>query len=258
VSTASRGVVVLVVALGAAAWLRHWRTKDVSSVQRGFALAERKGCFTCHGPGGLAGIPSPGHGLGDVPPFAGGLIHMYAESEAEILEWILDGLPRRIRDDPAQLRLRENATVRMPAWRGELHDLVAYVKAVSDFELPDDPAAEQGRQVAKRFGCFNCHGPQGRGSMPNVRAFKGYIPAWDGEDFPVLARDDREIRLWILDGGTRRLWANPLTRWFLERQPIVMPAYRGHISEREVERLIDYIHWLRAGPRSPPAAPSSR
>ena len=58
-----------------------------------------------------------------------------------------------------------------------------------------------------------------RGSMPNVRAFKGYIPSWDGADFPVLARDDSEIRLWILDGGTKRNYANPLVRWFLENSP---------------------------------------
>jgi mono/diheme cytochrome c family protein len=99
--------------------------------------------------------------------------------------------------------------------------------------------------VALAYGCFNCHGPQGRGSMPNVRAFKGYIPAWDGADFTELAQDDGEIREWILDGGARRLVANPVARWFLERQPIKMPAYRGHIEDAEVERLIEYIRWVR-------------
>src|SRR6185503_9765363 len=111
----------------------------------------------------------------------------------------------------------------------DLEDVVAYVKAVSDFETPKDDHAEEGRQVAVKFGCFNCHGPQGRGAMPNVRAFKGYIPAWDGPDFPELVKDDQELRDWILDGGTRRLTGNPVARWFIERQPIKMPAYRGHL-----------------------------
>ena len=84
--------------------------------------------------------------------------------------------------------------------------------------------------------------------MLDVRAFKGYIPAWDGADFPELARDDLEIRAWILDGGTRRAYGNPAARWFLERQPIKMPAYRGRLTEEEVARVIDYIHWLRAHP----------
>ncbi len=239
--------------LGAYAGVVHWRTKNMSRVQRGYTVAQEKGCFTCHGPGGSRGMANPGHGLGDVPAFSEDLVRMYAESEGEIREWIEDGMPRRLRRDPAQMSLREGAAIRMPAWRDliskeELADLVAFVKAVSDFERPQDDKAEEGRQIARRMGCFNCHGPQGRGSLPNVRAFKGYIPAWDGRDFPVLARDDQEIRLWILDGGTRRLWANPAVRWFLERQPIKMPAYRGHLTEAEVERLIDYIRWLRAHP----------
>ena len=177
-------------------------------------MADRKGCFTCHGPGGIRGMANPGHGLDEVPPFSGGLITMYAQSEGEIREWILDGLPRRIRDDPEQMTLRANAVIHMPAWRGllsarETDDLVAFVKAMSDFEVPQDAKASEGREVAKRLGCFNCHGPQGRGSMPNVRSFKGYIPSWDGADFPELARSDAEVREWILDGRPRRLQDEP-------------------------------------------------
>jgi hypothetical protein len=84
--------------------------------------------------------------------------------------------------------------------------------------------------------------------MPNVRAFKGYIPAWDGPDFPDLVKDDQELRDWILDGGTRRLTGNRLARWFIERQPIKMPAYRNHVTPAEVDRLVDYVHWLRQHP----------
>lgn len=232
---------------------RWWRTKNVTAVQRGWVVADQKGCFTCHGPGGLRGMANPGYGLDEVPSWTGGLITMYAENEQEIREWILDGIPQRLKRDPEQMRLRQGMVVEMPAWRGligarELDDLVAYLKAVSDFETPQDEKAEAGRQVARAYGCFNCHGPQGRGSMPNVRAFKGYIPAWDGPDFAELARDDAEIREWILDGGTRRLMKHPIARWFLERQPIKMPAYRGHIKDEELERLVDYIRWVREHP----------
>jgi len=246
-------VVLLVLGLAGGAAFHYWRTRNVGAVQRGWTVAHEKGCFTCHGPGGIRGMPNPGYGLDEVPPFSGGLMTMYAENEAEIREWILDGLPRRVRNDPEQMKLRENAVILMPAWRDllssrELDDLVAYVKAVSDFEIPQEEKAEEGRQVALKYGCFNCHGPQGRGSMPNVRAFKGYIPAWDGPDFPELARDDQEVREWILDGRCRRLNEHPVARWFLDRQPIQMPAYRGHVTDAEVDRMIDYIHWLRQHP----------
>jgi mono/diheme cytochrome c family protein len=178
---------------------------------------------------------------------------MYAENEEEIREWILDGVTRKLAADPKQMKLREKAAVAMPAWKDllssrELDDLVAYVKAASDFERPDDEKALEGRNVARKAGCFGCHGPQGRGSMPNVRAFRGYIPSWDGRDFPELAQNDEEIREWILDGVTRRFMENPVARFFIERQPIKMPAYRGQLGESEVDRIIDYIHWLRQHP----------
>jgi mono/diheme cytochrome c family protein len=232
---------------------RWWRTKNVSTVQRGWSVANDKGCFTCHGPGGTQGMLNPGYGLESIPEFTGGMITMYAESEAEIREWILDGVPQRIRNDPEQRKLREGMLIPMPAWRGllsdrEVSDLVAYVKAVSDFEKPKDERAEEGRQVAVKYGCFNCHGPQGRGSMPNIRAFKGYIPSWDGADFPELAENDEEVREWILNGGTHRLYSNSIARWIISRQPIQMPAYRDVLSTEEVDRLLDYIHWLRLHP----------
>lgn len=242
-----------VAAVGAYAAFVSWRTHGISAVQRGGIVAFERGCFTCHGPDGTGGMPNPGHDLGEVPALTEDAMTHLARDEGEIREWILDGLPRRIREDPEQMARRREATIRMPAWRAtlserELRDLVAYVKAISNFEQPPDENARAGAEIAQRTGCFHCHGPQGRGSLPRVRAFKGYIPSWDGPEFPVLAQDDREIRLWILDGGARRLWANPALRWFLERQPVKMPSYRGHLTEAEVERIIDYIHWLREHP----------
>jgi mono/diheme cytochrome c family protein len=140
----------------------------------------------------------------------------------------------------------------MPAWRGvlsdqQVSDLVAYVKAVSDYELPDDPAAELGRQTAERLACFGCHGPQGRGSMANPRSFKGYIPSWDGDDFAEVAAGDAEIREWIVEGSARRLREHVVARFFMRRQAVQMPAYGRHITEAEIDALVAYIRWLRKG-----------
>jgi mono/diheme cytochrome c family protein len=247
---------LLVLALAALAVLlgvRSWRAKDRGAVHRGSVVAQSHGCFACHGPGGSHGMANPGHGLGDVPTWSGGLITMYADDEGEIREWIEDGMPKRLRADPQQMKLRQGAAIAMPAFRGAVSDgevqaLVAYVKAVSDFEKPTDAKAEEGRQVATKFGCFNCHGPQGRGAVDNPGSFKGYVPGWDGPDYAELAQTDAEAREWILDGCARRLKDNRIARFFLDRQKVSMPAYRPHLSAAEVDGLLAYIHWLRQHP----------
>ena len=230
---------------GAFAW---WRDRNVGPVQRGWRVAEAHGCFNCHGPGGRTGQEDPGEGIGGVPTFTKDDLEGYAKDEQEIREWILDGVPQRLRV-PAE-DATEASLIRMPAFRGvlteaELDDLVAYVKAVGDLETPADARAEEGRQAAERLGCFGCHGPQGRGSPSNPRSLKGYIPSWDGRDFPELARDDAEVIEWILDGRPRRLQDDPVARRFLDRQVVQMPAYRGRIAPDDVDRIVHYIRWLR-------------
>ena len=240
------GVALLVAAEAA---LHDWRTRNLGPVQRGLRTAAARGCFACHGPGGVTGLADAGPGIGGVPPFSREELRSYAHDEAEIRQWILDGAPRRLREDtdapdgPAPL-------LRMPAWRGvlserEVGDLVAYVKAVSDFDLPPEGPIGEGRRVAAKRGCLACHGPQGRGNAPNPGSLKGYIPSWDGADFPELARDEAEVREWILDGSPRRLRENRLAMFFLRRQVLQMPGYRGRLSDDEVARLLDYINWLR-------------
>src|SRR5262245_33972485 len=113
-------VVLAVVGVAGYAALRWWRTRNLGAVQRGWAVANETGCFTCHGPGGLRGMPNPGYGLGDVPPWAGGLVTMYADNEQELREWILDGIPKRLKNDPEQMKLRQGMVVEMPAWRDVL------------------------------------------------------------------------------------------------------------------------------------------
>jgi hypothetical protein len=79
----------------------------------------------------------------------------------------------------------------------------------------------------------------------NPRSLKGYVPSWDGPDFPDLARDEAETREWILDGSPRRLRDHPVAAFFLKRQVLKMPAYRGSIDDAQLARLVDYIRWLR-------------
>jgi mono/diheme cytochrome c family protein len=239
-------VLIALVALAGLGTLAWWRSHNVGPVQRGARLAAERGCLSCHGAGGRLADPDGTRGIGSVPSFEHDDVTSYARSEAEIREWILDGVPRRVREEPAT---EPAPLLRMPAWRGrlapaEVDHLVAYVEAVSDFEpLPE--VAASGRATAARLGCFSCHGPQGRFDTPNPGSLKGCVPAWSGADFPELARDDGEIREWIRDGGPRRLRQNPVAAFFLRRQAIRMPAYGARVSEDEVRQVTGYIRWLR-------------
>ena len=239
-------LVLLIAALAGLAGIAWWRSHSVGPVQRGAHLAAERGCLGCHGPAGRLADPDGALGIGSVPSFEHDDVTGYAKSEGEIREWILDGKPRRLREAPAD---EPEPLLAMPAWRGrlsaaEVDQLVAYVKAISDFDpLPD--AVAQGREAASRLGCFACHGPQGRFDTPNPGSLKGYIPSWSGADFPELASDDGEIREWIRDGSPRRLRDNPVASFFMRRQAIRMPAYGDRVSEDEARQITAYIGWLR-------------
>ena len=228
-------VVVFGSAVPAVFW---WRSANVGPVQRGADLALAQGCLGCHGEQGASPLlPRPFTDLDDV-------------ERDTLREWILDGMPRRARQDPELRHALEATAIRMPAWRerlsnGQVDDLIAYLRALAGADLPEEPLALMGHAVAERLGCFRCHGPGGRGAVRNPGSLKGYIPAWDGRDFPELVVDEADLREWILDGRPQWLQANPLARFFLDRQAIRMPAFRGRITEQELRALEAYIGWLR-------------
>ena len=227
---------------------RRVAAAEASPVVRGAVLAEAMGCFGCHGPGGGRPIANPGSRAGDVPGWPGGTWMMWNRSESDVRAWIVDGIPPgRERD--------EGALLRMPAYgkrlsTEEIDDLVAFVLAVSQFGVPDEPLAAEGRDLAIRFGCLGCHGPEGRGLVRNPGSLTGYVPAWDGADWSELVRDEAEFRGWVLDGAPPRLSGNPVARRFLDRQAIRMPAYRGRLEDRDVEALYAFARWVRANPRT--------
>ena len=215
-----------------------WRSANVGPVQRGADLALVQGCLACHGARGES-------------PLLPRLFTDLDDVERETLrEWILDGMPRSVRQDQELREALDSAAIRMPAWRDRLSnaqvdDLIAYLRALGSADVPEEPLPRTGEAVAERLGCFRCHGPGGRGADRNPGSLKGYIPPWDGRDFPELVVNEAELREWILDGRPQRLQANPLARFFLDRQAIRMPAFRGRITEGELRALEAYIGWLR-------------
>ncbi len=221
--------------------------------EAGRLVAERLACFSCHGPGGAGGIDNPGSEDGVVPALAGGEMMMWADNEEELREWIRFGRPLKgeepvLREGLDAGRGSDRAIV-MPAYdgflgAGELEDLVAYLRAISGLQFPDDAGAAEGLEELHEHGCFNCHGPMGTGGRPNPGSLKGYIPGFFGEDYRELVASSDELRQWINEGVTDRMSDNPLAAAVLERQAVKMPAYGRFIDEHEIDELVAAVEWL--------------
>ena len=249
---------LVVFGLAQAGWLLYPSVRarlvgiEDTPAARGQRLATTLGCFACHGPGGGGGTPNPGSEEKEVPAFTERTQMMYVKSLDDLREYILDGAPKRRRDDPDYRAKMEAAALRMPAYRSfvsarDVEDLVTYLRAASDQVLPDEPAAVRGGELATELGCFACHGPLGAGGVANPGSFKGYVPGFWGEDFDELVRDEDELRAWIAEGEIERIVNHPVGGRFFRRQAIKMPAYERFVSEADIGALMTYVRWIRTG-----------
>ncbi len=247
-----RRIAALVIVVGLiGAGIAWWTVRPrLPAAERGRRLAERTGCFGCHGAEGMHGAPNPGRTDKTVPMFVDDLM-MYAESPEEVREWIRDGVTAKRSHSRTWHAQRELGTVRMPAFgrrlsKSQIDDLVAFVLAVSGAPDPDDSLAARGRARAEALGCFGCHGPGGQFARPNPRSLKGYVPSWDGADFPELVRDRAEFGQWVEHGVSDRFRDDRAAEFFLRRAALHMPAYAKHLQPGEVDTLWAYVRWLRS------------
>ena len=250
------GVLVLLALVGLAgvAWLRR---PHLPAAERGRRLAEANGCFACHGAAGTHGAANPGRKDKTVPTFAGDLM-MFADNAHDVREWILEGSTAKKRVSKTWQEQRAAGTVRMPAFRKrlsdrEVSDLVAYVMVVSDSPEPEDSLALAGRDLTKSLGCTGCHGFGGRLALPNPGSMKGYVPSWDGADWPELVSGEAEFKQWVEHGVSDRFKSNPAAMFFLKRARLHMPSFERHLADGDLEELWAYVQWLR----SPAARPDS-
>jgi mono/diheme cytochrome c family protein len=248
----------VVVALGVLAWASYPALRDLvlrseaSDALRGHARAEELGCFGCHGPGGRGGVGNPGSRRETIPGFTGSTLMMYVHDDDEIRQYILDGRPDRLADDPDHAAEMKAQAIHMPAYRdvlepGDVELLVAYVRQVSGMIEPPGEAERAGAEVALRMGCFGCHGALGMGGVGNPGSLKGYVPGFLGEDYRELVRDEGELREWIAKGRLARVDRHWIGGWFAERQLLQMPAYETRLSAEEMDALVAFVTWLAAG-----------
>lgn len=216
--------------------------QNIPPAERGRRIAEREGCFTCHGPSGFGGIPNAGSRDATVPDLRDD-VPKHAKTINDIRAWIQNG---RLDDDADP-----SGVLRMPAFgerlaSGEIEDLVAFVMTLSRMDPPLDGAARRGMKRAEELGCFGCHGAGGRFAVPNPGSLKGYIPSWDGDDFPDMVRDKTEFTEWVEDGVCERFGGSPFARVYLERAVIKMPGFHEHLAAGDVDAIWAYIEWLRS------------
>jgi cbb3-type cytochrome c oxidase subunit III len=135
----------------------------------------------------------------------------------------------------------------MPVWGAvissqQVSDIAAYLHA----GLPSVPDATpvvvpqgQGQAVAGaalyvRYGCVNCHGPNGLGGVPNPQSPDKTIPPLSGQDFRSEFNTDAKIIDVIRSGSV------------IGKAPIVsMPHWGGILSDKQIAQLIAYLKTLK-------------
>ena len=110
--------------------------------------------------------------------------------------------------------------------------------AVAGAEPPLVPT-DQGEPVAGaalygKYGCINCHGPNGLGGVPNPQSPDKAIPPLSGADFFSEFNTDAKIKEIIRTGSV------------LGSAPIVsMPHWGGILSDDQLNALVAYIKTLK-------------
>jgi mono/diheme cytochrome c family protein len=135
----------------------------------------------------------------------------------------------------------------MPVWgevisSTQVDDLIAYVHAgLPEVPTAEPPASPQGQGSAVlgsvlyvRYGCINCHGPNGLGGVPNPLSADKTIPPLSGQDFRHQFDTDQKIIDVIRSGSV------------IGKAPIVsMPHWGGIIPPSQLHALVDYLKTLK-------------
>lgn len=185
-------------------------------------------CAQCHGEQGKGGV-SP-----DVPALT---------SIAKALS-------------PAKLRsiidhgLGESANPKkpyMPVWgevisKTQVNDLISYLHAgLPKVATADPPAVPTGQGAAVagsvlyvRYGCINCHGPNGLGGVSNPLSADKSIPPLSGQGFRHDFPTDKAIADIIRSGSV------------IGKAPIVsMPHWGSILTATQISQLIAYLKTLK-------------
>jgi len=187
-------------------------------------------CSQCHGIDGKGGISAA------VPPLK---VVGRAMSAAQLRHIIDHGLGES----------KNPSRPYMPVWgqvvsARQVTALVAYLGAglpAVDGATPapvqtDQGPVVEGSQLYVRYGCINCHGPNGLGGVANPLSADKSIPPLSGADFFNEFNTDAKIIAVIRSGSV------------IGQAPIVsMPHWGGILTNAELHALVAYIKTLKSG-----------
>ena len=218
---------------------------EVSTYSKGAIVYAEFGCGACHeslvlGPIQRRRKPAP---------------HVFEEwiDTSDLSEEIRFGSYES--DDYAIAQRSVPRKIKMPAYNDLISksDLRALLVFLQVNQLMNMHSTSAGQSLAKKYGCFDCHGPLGLGGVVNPRSFKGSIPGWFGLDFDELTNNgNREvIAEWINDGTSSSITGKSfgrgmVARHFGESQAIKMPAFNRRIPMEDLNILVDYVLSLRS------------
>jgi mono/diheme cytochrome c family protein len=233
----------LAIAAGFAGWVVGHTTRTVTSATATTSSATvdpqiaagahdfvNFACAQCHGDRGQGGV-SP-----DVPA----LTNVGKELTSAKLRSIIDhGIGASGNPDKPF----------MPVWGAIISEhqvsaLIAYLHAglpaVPTAEPPPIPqgqgAAVAGASLYVRYGCINCHGPNGLGGVPNPESPDKTVPPLAGADFQHEFNTDKKIIDFIRSGSV------------IGKAPIVaMPHWGGIIPDEQLNDLVAYLKTLKSG-----------
>jgi mono/diheme cytochrome c family protein len=185
-------------------------------------------CAQCHGIGGRGGVSPDVPALKQIGP------HL---TVAQLTQIIDHGLGESANPTKPY----------MPVWgevisAQQVRDLVAYVRAglpsvpgaVAPPVVTGQGASVEGALLYQRYGCINCHGPNGLGGVPNPQSPDKTIPPLSGADFRHEFNTDAKILAVIRSGSV------------IGRSPIVsMPHWGGIIPADQLQALVAYIKTLK-------------
>jgi len=243
-----RYLLLLIAATGIiaiAAGVRSIFGTEVSTYSQGASVYADFGCGACHeslvlGPIQRRRKPAP---------------HLFEDwiDASDLSEEIRFGSYES--DDYAVAQRSIPRKIKMPAYNDLISDsnLRALLVFLQVNQLMNMRSASAGQNLARKYGCFDCHGPLGLGGVVNPRSLRGYIPGWFGADFDELTNGgNREIVAeWISDGTSSSITGKSLgrgmvARHFGESQAIKMPAFNRRIPREDLNLLVDYVLSLRS------------
>ncbi len=199
-----------------------WSRPIPEEAGRGRLVAEKNGCFGCHGPNGQGGFKNLGSFKGYIPPWDSADYHELVENDFELATWISNGQIPRFAKNPAANFFFDRMIIKMPQFKEAIHsndfkDLMAYVSWIAnpkregkvDWVEKTIPThlsrVEYGRWLYKQSGCVSCHGPEGKGGVPNLNYVSKAVPPLNyiAESMELFVKEDADALVNLFERGIR-------------------------------------------------------